>query len=120
MKRFIFTLLTLLAVLCASAEGREYISLDSRLGHGGGQTWHMMRDGENGPSVTFTSKQIKLQRGQHTTVTFAGQAPARYALQRQLLLPPARRETDRRHPHPPSQPSLPPPLQREHGKAPNP
>ena len=46
MKRFIFTLLVLLAVLCASAEGREYISLDSRLGHGGGLTWHMMRDGE--------------------------------------------------------------------------
>lgn len=47
MKHILFSLLTLIAMLPAVAGDRQdYITLDSRLGHGGSQTWYMMRDGE--------------------------------------------------------------------------
>ena len=47
MKYFLFSILTLVAMLPAVAGDRQdYITLDSRLGHGGSQTWYMMRDGE--------------------------------------------------------------------------
>ena len=47
MKHILFSLLTLVAMLPAVAGDRQdYITLDSRLGHGGSQTWYMMRDGE--------------------------------------------------------------------------
>ena len=45
MKRILFTIIALVAASAVmwSADGRQYISLDSRLQHGGGQTWHMMK-----------------------------------------------------------------------------
>ena len=47
MKHIILALLALIALLPASASDRHnYISLDSRLQHGGNTTWYMMRDGE--------------------------------------------------------------------------
>ncbi|MBR6141697.1 MAG: glycoside hydrolase family 2 [Bacteroidaceae bacterium] len=48
MKKILLTsFLMFLAALSAWAgDGREYISLDSRLGHGGNIVWHMIRDGE--------------------------------------------------------------------------
>ena len=48
MKKILLTsFLIFLAALSAWAgDGREYISLDSRLGHGGNIVWHMIRDRE--------------------------------------------------------------------------
>ena len=47
MKHTLFTLLAFLAMLSAWAdEGRQYITLDSRLGHEGSLTWHMIRASE--------------------------------------------------------------------------
>ncbi|MBQ7463066.1 MAG: glycoside hydrolase family 2 [Bacteroidaceae bacterium] len=48
MRKILLTaFLAFLAALSASAgTGREYITLDSRLHHGGNTTWHMMRAGE--------------------------------------------------------------------------
>ena len=48
MKKILLTaFLVFLAALSASAgTGREYITLDSRLGHGGNMTWHMLRAGD--------------------------------------------------------------------------
>ena len=47
MRHTLLTLLTLIAALTASADdGRKYITLDSRLQHGGNQTWYMLRSGE--------------------------------------------------------------------------
>ena len=46
-KTLLTSFLIFLATLSAWAgDGREYISLDSRLGHGGNIVWHMIRDGE--------------------------------------------------------------------------
>lgn len=45
MKR-IYVIIIILVAISATvwpADGRQYISLDSRLQHGGGQTWHMMK-----------------------------------------------------------------------------
>ena len=47
MKHILLTLLTLFALLPISASYRQnYIKLDSRLQHGGNQTWYMIRSGE--------------------------------------------------------------------------
>ena len=44
-------------MLAASADdGRAYITLDSRLQHGGSQTWHMLRAGETKASAAEISR----------------------------------------------------------------
>ena len=47
MKHIFLTLLTLILAVSVNAhDGRNYISLDSKLLHGGNNTWYMIRDGE--------------------------------------------------------------------------
>lgn len=58
MKKILLTsfLVFLVALSALAGDGREYISLDSRLQHGGSQAWYMIRDGE----TKATGKEISM------------------------------------------------------------